>query len=42
MKIVSGMQGTRNQEIGSEKRDGKKKKKRKQNTERQDIPTERR
>ena len=35
MKIVSGMQGTRNQEMSSENKDGK------QTTEREDIPTKR-
>lgn len=34
MKIVSGMQGTRNQEISSENKDEKKK-----TTKREDIPT---
>lgn len=38
MKIVSGMQGTRNQEISSENKDGKKKNHQK----RRDIPTKRR
>ena len=37
MKIVSGMQGTRNQEISSENKDEKKK-----TTKREDIPTKRR
>lgn len=35
MKIVSGMQGTRNQEISSENKDEK------QTTKREDIPTKR-
>ena len=37
MKIVSGMQGTRTQEISSENKDEKKK-----TTKREDIPTKRR
>lgn len=36
MKIVSGMQGTRNQEISSENKD------KKQTTRKEDIPTKRR
>lgn len=36
MKIVSGMQGTRNQEINSENKDEK------QTTKREDVPTKRR
>lgn len=36
MKIVSGMQGTRNQEISSENKDEK------QTTKREDVPTKRR
>lgn len=38
MKIVSGMQGTRNQEMGSENKNEKRKKKEKTKTEQNKIP----
>lgn len=41
MKIVSGMQGTRNQEMGSENKDEKKKKKKRKNKNKQTQNTKR-